>query len=300
MAKGKSKSRAQDVGPAQPSWRRPPARSRKKLRQMRSTAMPPAKSTGKSAGAAPAFTRRKLRLPTQKDAITIARRLVMLALAVGLTLGLFQLLRLPQLSVSAMSTQISGTQRVTPQQIYEASRIEGRSIFLVRPDDVATAVNRLDGIADAQVHVRLPNQVLIDVLERAPLVAWQTLQGDSTVTTWLTADGAVVPPTGPVPPLTLKDQTSELPDGTSPRTSMLLRNLAALHSARPEISEVTYSQSQGLALLTPEGWNVWLGDGDGLADKLALLEIARQEISKAGGYAQVIDLRYSDERAIWW
>ncbi len=312
MAKGKSKSRAHDTGPAQPSWRQPPARSRKKLRQMRSTTAPPTKSTrptsagSKSEKAVPAFARQgqpplaRLRLPAQEDALAIARRILMLALTIGLTLGLIQLLRLPQLTVSATSTQIGSVQRVTPQQVYEASGIEGRSIFLVRPDSIAAAVSRLDGVAEAQVHVRLPNQVLIDVQERAPLVAWQASQGGTVMTTWLTADGEVVPQTGQVPPLTLHDQTDELPDAESPRTSMLLKNLAALHDARPDIAEAIYGKSEGLSFRTPEGWDVWLGDGDQLADKLALLAVASQEISKLGGQAQVIDLRYSNERAIWW
>lgn len=314
MAKDKSKtparsvkpSRAQDTGPAQPSWRKPPVRSRKQLRQMRSTA-PAAKSTRPTAvgpksmkAALPASGQGQLRLATPGDARAIARRVLMLVLAVSLTFGLIQLLHLPQLTVSATSTQIGGVQRITRQQIYEASDIEGRSIFLVQPDNIAAAVSQLDGIAKAQVHVRLPNQVLIDVQERVPFVAWQASQDGVITTIWLTSDGAVVPQTGQVPPLTLKDQTQELPEVGSAQASMLLKSLVALRDAQPDVTEATYSNNEGLSFRTTEGWYVWLGDGDRLADKLALLEVARQEIAKLDRQAQVIDLRYSNERAIWW
>ncbi len=314
MAKDKSKtsmssvarSRAQDTGPAQPSWRKPPARSRKKLRQMRSTA-PTTKSTRRTAagpksvkGAPPSTHQGQLRLMAQGDAREIVRRVLMLVLAVSLTFGLIQLLHLPQLTVSATSTQIGGVQRITRQQVYEASGIEGRSIFLVQPSTIAATVSQLDGIAKARVHVRLPNQVLIDVQERVPLVAWQASQNGVPTTVWLTSDGATVPQTGQVPPLTLKGQTQELPEVGSAQASRLLKSLVALRDAQPDVAEVTYSNNEGLAFRTPEGWYVWLGDGDRLADKLALLEVARKEITKLDRHAQVIDLRYSNERAIWW
>ncbi len=314
MAKDKSKtparsvkpSRAQDTGPAQPSWRKPPVRSRKQLRQMRSTA-PAVKSTKPicswsqiSEGSAASLRSRPIAAGDARRPRAIARRVLMLVLAVSLTFGLIQLLHLPQLTVSATSTQIGGVQRITRQQIYEASGIEGRSIFLVQPDNIAAAVSQLDGIAKAQVHVRLPNQVLIDVQERVPFVAWQASQDGVITTIWLTSDGAVVPQTGQVPPLTLKDQTQELPEVGSAQASMLLKSLVALRDAQPDVTEATYSNNEGLSFRTTEGWYVWLGDGDRLADKLALLEVARQEIAKLDRQAQVIDLRYSNERAIWW
>lgn len=295
MAKDKRarKTAAPDAGPAQPSWRRPPARSRAKMRQMAATTPPVAKKPSRANRPAASAG---LRLPTPAVALAIARRVLVLALAAGLTFGMIQLLRLPQLAVSATSTLIGGAQRITPEQIYITSGIEGRNIFLVRPAEVAAAIGQIGGIAAVKVHVRLPNQVLIDVWEHTPLVAWQ----GSAATLWLAADGSPVPQTGIEPPLRLIDQTGAPFDAGSPLAALLLKDLAALHTARSDLTELYYSPNQGLHFRTPEGWDVWLGDSGSVAQKLTLLDVARQEITKLGKPAQVIDLRYSDQRAFWW
>lgn len=294
--KRQHKTFSQAAGPAEPTWRRPPARARKKMQRMTATVQPVAKQPKKPAPSARPPHRLGLRLPTAAVALEVARRVLVLALAAGLTYGMVQLLRLPQLTVSATTTQIGGAQRITPEQVYIASGLEGRNILLVRPADVAATIEQIAGIKAARVHVRLPNQVLIDVWEHAPLLAWQGI----TTTLWLAADGSPVPQAGLDPPLRLIDQTGALPAADSPLAITLLKDLVALHAARPDVTELYYNKNQGLHLRTPEGWSVWLGDSGSLADKMALLEVARQEIGRAGAQVEVIDLRHSTRRAIWW
>lgn len=298
MAREKRKHRtlSQDARPTEPTWRRPPARARKKMRRMTATVQPVAKQPKKSGPSARPPNRLGLRLPARAVALDVARRVLVLALAAGLTYGMMQLLRLPQLTVSATSTQIGGAQRITPEQVYSASGIEGRNIFLIRPAAVAALIGQIGGIKAAQVHVRLPNQVLIDVWEHTPLVAWQGI----TTTLWLAADGSSVPQAGIDPPLRLIDQTTIAPTADSPLATLLLKDLAAFHAVRPDVTELYYGKNQGLNFRTPEGWSVWLGDSGTLTDKLALLEVARQEIIRLGEQVEVIDLRHSNRRAIWW
>ena len=81
-------------------------------------------------------------------------------IVLGGIVGFWELLRLPQLTVTPSTTQIGGSQRISNQEIFAASQVDGRSILLVRPADVAQRVGAVPGIASADVHVRLPNQVL--------------------------------------------------------------------------------------------------------------------------------------------
>ena len=53
-------------------------------------------------------------------------------------------------------------------------------IFWIRPNQVAAQVKALPWIADAHVSMALPNKVTIQVQEREPLVALQTIS----TTTW--------------------------------------------------------------------------------------------------------------------
>jgi len=151
------------------------------------------------------------------------------------------------------------------------------------------------GIAKVDVHVRLPNQVLIDVREHLPLVAWQAI----TSTVWLSADGAEVPQAGAPPSLNLTDLTGTPLEESRPTWLLILPQLVAAQQALPDQTELSYGRFEGLYFRTPEGWTVWLGNA-GIAAKLALLEAARREITARGARPSVIDLRYSTRQAFWW
>jgi len=286
---------SRDGTPAQPTWRRKPSRRRAKARKMQTST---AKIGSKSGQRATTPVKRKtgLRLPDQAAVKCWAQYSLLIALTAGVACGLAMLLQLPVWQVSRTSTQVGGNRRLTSDKVLLAAGVEGRSIFLLRQDDIEAAVRELPGIADARVHLRLPNQVVIDVWEYAPLVAWRTI----TTTVWLTAEGTVVPQTGEAPPLTLNDRSASFPETGNPMTEMLLRNLRTLSETLPEVREVDYTREHGLTFRTREGWEVWLGEGGSLREKLQLLAAAREEISRLGRQIQVIDLRHSSRQAIWW
>lgn len=282
---------ADDARPAQPSWRQPPARPRKKRRTHQATASPVA------ARAAEARRPAETRAPRPALAVgEAARRAGLVLLTVVLAAVLLFLLRAPQLTVSATSTQIGGTQRVAADRVYRASGLEGRSIFLVRPAEVAARIRQEPGIAEVDVHLRLPNQVLIDVHEYVPVVAWQGI----TTTVWLTADGIEVPLAGALPPIQLNDRTGQALEESRDRWPHVLPDILALHDALPQVTDVYYGQREGLYFRSPEGWTIWLGDSGQVAAKIALLKSAGQEITARGAQPEIIDLRFSDTKALWW
>lgn len=245
---------------------------------------------------APGKGRAGLRLPDRETVRRWAQRVVLIALAGGFAFGLAALLQLPLWRVSATTTLVGGTRRLTREAVYQAGGLEGRNIFLVRPGEVAAAVRQVPGVRDTRVHVRLPNQVVIDVWEYAPLVTWRTI----TATVWLAEDGAPVPQAGEPPPLTLDDSSGTFPASDSPLVAILLKDLKVLHELLPEVQEVGYSPQKGLTFRTSEGWEVWLGEGGSVADKLRLLAAARQEITRLGRPVRFIDLRRGAQQAIWW
>lgn len=226
----------------------------------------------------------------------VLRRAAVLLFVAGLTTGLVFLLRAPQLTVSASSTQIGGVQRIALERVYQISGVGGRSIFLVRPAEVAARIEQEPGIAEVDVYVRLPNQVLIDVREHVPVVAWHSI----TTTVWLTADGTEVPQTGALPPMQLSDRTGLAVDESRARWRRVLPDILALHRALPQVTELYYGQLEGLYFRAPEGWTVWLGDGGQVAQKIALLQSAGREIATQGAQPEVIDLRFSESKALWW
>ncbi len=140
-------------------------------------------------------------MPSRESWLGFLRIAALIVTAIAVTVGLIYLLRWPLLTVGRESTEIGGNDRITKEDIYAGSGIDGRNILLLRSADVASQVKQIPGIAKAAVHIRLPNHVIIDVREHAPLVAWQGI----TETVWLAADGSAVPQAGAKPPLTFGD-----------------------------------------------------------------------------------------------
>jgi hypothetical protein len=186
------------------------------------------------------------------------------------------------------AAQVRGNQRVPADDVSRVSAVDGRSIFVIRPAAVAGQVRELPGVAEAVVHVRLPNQVIIDVAEYEPWVAWRVI----TDTIWLAADGITrVPVAGPPPAFALVDETGAAMDSLGHMKPYVFTGLKAFHAARPEIVQVYYGRLEGLYYRAPEGWTVYLGDTGKIGPKLALLQAIQAEPAIRSRKPEVIDLR---------
>ena len=284
-------SKAKPEEPAGLRWQQPPLKPRRQMRRVQTTA---GRTTASGASPRHSQARQDSRLRRGAAWWNYARITLIALVVIGCIIGFGELLRLPQLTVTPSMTQIGGSQRISTQEIFAASQVDGHNIMLISPAEVAERVAAVPGIASVDVHVRLPNQVLIDVQEHRPLVAWQAV----TTTLWLSADGSEVPQTGAPPTLNLTDLTG-IPLGESRSTWLpILPQLGELRQALPDLTDISYGKFEGLYFRTPEGWTVWLGN-DGIAAKLALLDAARREITARGEQPSVIDLRYSTRQAFW-
>ena len=277
--------------PAGLRWQQPPPKPRKQMRRVQTTT---GQATTPSAPPRPPQARQGPTLRPGGSWLTYVRVTFISLAVIGCIVGFWELLRLPLLTVTPSTTQIGGSQRISTQDIFTASQVEGHNIMLIRPADVAQRVAAVPGIAKATVHVRLPNQVLIDVQEHLPLVAWTAI----TSTVWLSADGSEVPQAGAPPSLSLTDLTGAPLEEARPTWLLILPQLVDIRQALPDQTELSYGKFEGLYFRTPEGWTVWLGN-EGIVAKLALLEAARREITARGARPSVIDLRYSTRQAFW-
>jgi len=292
QAKGRKREGDQDeVTMRQPAWRQAPSRPRRRAKRVTFTLQQGRNKKGlQSRVSVPAIV-----LPSREVVTNWLRATLLLLVAAGVAFGLLYLLRWPVLAISPASTQIGGAQRIAKQLIYEQSKVDGRNILVIEASEVMSRVKHIPGIADAAVHLRLPNQVIIDVVEHAPLVAWQGI----TTTVWLAADGSQVPQAGAAPPLRLVDESEGLLGKDATLRSLVLDNLAAVHALRPELSEFYYGRAQGLYFRNAQGWDVWLGETGPLDTKLALADAAARSLMQQGRQIRVIDVRRSDREVMW-
>jgi cell division protein FtsQ len=185
--------------------------------------------------------------------------------------------------------RVEGNVVLTDTEIYAASGLDSQSVFWIDPAQIAANVSRLPNVRAAQVKVSLPAKVTIVVEERLPMLVWQTGQ----TVWWVDGEGLVVPPrseiTGQL--LVIDDNARDLKanDQIAPT---VMRGLNRLRLLRPDLHEVHYSQAYGLIISTTEGWPAYLGDGEDMETKLAVLEAVRYDLRARGDPPVFIDVRY--------
>src|SRR5512137_362845 len=146
--------------------------------------------------------------------------------------GLVVALTNENFAVTRELTTVRGLHRVAEEDVRRASQLEGTNIFRIQPSQVAKNVKQLPGVAEASIHVWLPAQIVIDVREYEPLVAWQGI----TTTIWVADTGAVVPMTSDPPPLKLVDTTGAAAEANGSLHPHVLANLKALQAAGLEVT----------------------------------------------------------------
>jgi hypothetical protein len=206
--------------------------------------------------------------------------------------------------------EIFGIQRLTVNDIDVIAEIAGTPIFMVDPagatENLKAAFPELSSVS---VKIILPTAVVIDVVERIPVVAWHYDQQ----TLWIDAEGAIFPARGqplePLiaisadipPPLLPKalpvksDKDGEeaesiennLPDGAlgsmvgrrvDPK---MMEGIQVLSHSLPTDTILVYEKLHGMGWSDPAGWNVFIGRNlDDLHIKMAVYERLVEKINQ--------------------
>ncbi len=289
--RGRTKSAIPADSAQPPRWQQPPARKRRKVQSNQQLSL-----RARLGQLERRLTERRPRPQTPKAAVRAAprkaatahvpwRRLLMLPLLVAATFALLEFLTREQFYV--YSAQIQGNRRVPAAEIYAASQIDKQHIFWVRPNLAAARVMDLPGIADAHVSMALPSTVTIEVQEREPLVAVQTIS----MTTWFAADGTRLPQAGSEPPLLLIDPEGVASTDQGELRAQVLADLQALHAGMPDLTTIDYGAQEGLTFQSPDGYTVYLGSQGNVAAKLDLLQSVQVQIASREAAPKVVDLR---------
>lgn len=297
VTKAKPRKTDSDTYVPEPAWKQQrPAKRRPKVRQTQAVVTRAALEGSTALPRLPA-----IHLPRLNQ-----RQLAVLPLVVFLMIGSVVLFTNDRFFV--FEPQVRGNQRVSAEQIFSQSGVEGKSIFWVEPSDVAQKVAQVPGVETATAHVRLPNQVIIDVAEELPLVAWKTDQQE----VWIGEDGWGMPSVGAPPPLILSDSSGTAAAPATPDPAgdtrqpvdgvenirlrpQLLVALSVLHDRRPDLKDLYYGSREGIYFRAPQGWTVYLGEDGDMAAKLALLDVAQQRLAGEQVAPKVVDLRQDNE-----
>ncbi len=165
---------------------------------------------------------------------------------------------------TVMKVEAVGNQLLSSGQIRSLSEIEGQSIFLV--DDVAVkrSLEEEPEVEQAEVKVRWPNTVTVEIEERGPSVEWS----DAGRIWWLSADGVAYVQHGERSDLIrVESETPVLNVSQDAEERVidpaLLESAEQLGEELPSVEHWIFDPSLGLGFDDPGGWRAVFGmDGD--------------------------------------
>jgi hypothetical protein len=203
-------------------------------------------------------------------------RLLSAVLLACLLLWLQQVLSKDRFQVAR--AEVSGAQFLGESKARSVAQVDGTSVFLVDPAAVARRLEALPEVVKADVKVRWPNGVSIQIQERHPMIAWD----DAGRVWWISEDGIAFLERGYWPGLVrVTSQTPVLRISGDPRSRAIdpeIVTLAAALSARlPQTPTLTYDAVHGLGYEDPRGWVAYFGaEGDMLVKVRVYLAIVDQ------------------------
>lgn len=231
----------------------------------------------------------EVRLPALPN-VKMGWRLFSAIIAVLTAGALFFMAMSNELKISSVS--LSGSQRVSADEIIGSLSVGGSPIVEVVPADIEKSIlATFSEIASANVSVTLPNIINVVVTEREPVIAWLN---DNQVTKWIDKDGYGFQPRGDSTGLLAVHSVGEPPHplgwvdtnsityvnpteaDTSVKPSVdpaFVHAVDKLSTILPEGTNLLHDPETGLGWNDPNGWQVYFGsDSEKIDLKLAEYE----------------------------
>jgi cell division protein FtsQ len=99
----------------------------------------------------------------------------------------------PEFEVQAV--EVVGLQSVSQEEIFSQIQIFGKPVFTIDPEAMSEMMlNKFSALDDVRVEVSYPAEVLITVIERLPVIAWEQA---GIASWWVDRDGMAFEPLGP-------------------------------------------------------------------------------------------------------
>jgi hypothetical protein len=223
----------------------------------------------------------ELRLPALPS-VHIGWRAVSAGIALVMSLLLYMIWNSTGFLVSRV--ELSGAQRLSAQDVNSVLGVAGASVFEMLPADIEERVlANFPEIASLDVKVGFPARVIVQAVERRPVILWE--QADISV--WLDENGIAFVPQGEAAGL-VTVQALEAPpalEGEHYARHQLIRPemieaIAQLSLHVPEGATLIYDAELGFGWDDPAGWQAFFGqDGKNMPQRIAVYQSLLAELS---------------------
>ncbi len=202
---------------------------------------------------------------------------------------------------------VGGTQYLTPPEIFERSGLANEHIFWVDPAQVAATLEQDPSIANAQVEVGWPpNMVQIIITEREPALIWE----QSGVRVWVDVRGQVMALRSDLNNLVrvvVENPSKTVHAGPCPLQGMddvlgpgscidpdIVAGAIQFKGLYPNVTEMVYDPAKGLGYHDGRGWVLWFGNGVDIVTKMSVYNTIVQNALTAGKQLIEVDVSNPD------
>lgn len=166
------------------------------------------------------------------------------------------------------SIAVGGLRYMTSTEIFSLTNVTNMHVFWIDPDQVRADILRSSTVADADVRIGWPpNMVQIVITEREPALVWE--QGGTA--TWIDLQGRVMRQRENRPDLlrVSVDNTVTGPVGASVEQE-IVSGAVQLQTLVPGVGVLRYHPEKGLGYNDHRGWEAWLGTGTNMPEKVRI------------------------------
>lgn len=257
----------------------------------------------------------------------IGWRLISFLLTAAFSFGLYQMWTRPEFRISDI--KINGLQRIPEDEVLSKLDLNGKQIFTIDTGAIKQSLERaFPELWDIRVHLVMPNQVSIQLIERQPMIAWKFAE----LVMWVDAEGFLIPArnseqdlltikadTLPVYQLAIElaidDETLEMDRISNifrdkpqikndfqqsiffafPKkiTQNLLTAILQLNAWMPDEKELLYESVRGVGWQDVRGWDVFIGSKlENINDKMLMYETIIRELDKQGIQPSLVSVEF--------
>ena len=184
------------------------------------------------------------------------------------------------------NVEILNRQQVDSAVVYDiAMRQQARPMPLVDLDGTRAELMKLGWISDARVSRRLPDTLVVDIVERVPTAIWQYQHRLALID----KDGVVI---GPVDDRVMPDLPVVVGPGANRRATHLAALMSAAPSLKPLVTAASWQGDRRWDIIFQSGEKLMLPEGDQEAAKaLAFFALEDRRAGLLGKGLVSIDMR---------
>lgn len=200
------------------------------------------------------------------------------------------------------AAEVIGNQRIGASEISAVLGIIGEPIFKAVPERIEANLRAAyPDLSAAHVRVGLPNRVVVEVVERTPVIAWF----QNNAMTWIDADGVAFMPRGEALGLVqVSANAAPLEVQNDPQTPAyeqrfinpdMVQVIASIAAYAPAGTPMIYDPQYGIGWQEPHGWVVYFGQNtQDIPMKLTIYQSLVERLISQGVQPTLVSMEYLD------